>query len=450
MIAAAWPDERVGRKGQSKGLVKDIEWVKVRRTDLETSVVAGGDLQATRETAVACQVEDITDSDGTLILTMVENGTSVKKGDELCRLDASELESLANEEEIDLNQARSARVQAQLTLETARLALREYQEGLVTQLTKEFQGRIALGRSDTQRLADRVGWTERMVAKGYASRAQLSTERQALAQAQHDLKTTEGEFNLFRHFQVEKEIVSLRGEVGIAEHNLQLESYRLKAMEDEMAYIRRQIDHCVVRAPHDGVAICARKPFQWRKRLEPGVRVYEHQELFKLPDLSRMEVVVSLHESMGPRVRTGMKAAVRVASLGERIIPGHVSTIAPLSEINWKEDDERLRHFVVRVQLDETPARLLPLMSAVVEIDTGRVNNSLVIPVAAMTVLKHQKICYVLGPNGIEPRVIATRHATMDLLEVTEGLEEGEKVVTQLRDQVATFDPRDELQKPAA
>ena len=199
--AAAWPVERAGRTGDQPS-VEDFAWVEVRRADLETTIVAGGDLQATNEATVACQVEDITDSDGTLILTMVENGTVVKKGDELCRLDSSELESVAREEEIVLNQVRSARVQAQLTLETAQIALREYEEGLVTQQTKEFEGRIALGRSDTQRMADHLGWTERMVAKGYLSRAQLASERQALDKAMHELRTAEGEFRLFRRFQV--------------------------------------------------------------------------------------------------------------------------------------------------------------------------------------------------------------------------------------------------------
>ena len=123
ILAAAWPGERAGRNARSAGGPVEVDWVEVRRADLDTTVVAGGDLQATNEATVTCKVEDITDSDGSLILTMVENGQFVKKGEELCRLDSSELESVAKEEEIYLNQARSARVQAQLTLETAQIAL---------------------------------------------------------------------------------------------------------------------------------------------------------------------------------------------------------------------------------------------------------------------------------------------------------------------------------------
>ena len=225
----------------------ELEWVEVRRTDLDTTLMAGGDLQPTKETIVTCQVEDITDTEGSMVISLVENGTPVKKGDELCRLDSSELEELARQQEIVVNQARSTSIQARLRLETAQIALREYRDGLVTQQTKEFEGRIALGRSDTQRMRDHLNWTERMVAKGYASRAQLASERQALAQAKHDLRKTEGEFDLFRKFQVQKEIVGLQGEIGIAEHNQLLEAARLKAESEDLAYIRKQIERCVIR-----------------------------------------------------------------------------------------------------------------------------------------------------------------------------------------------------------
>ncbi len=407
----------------------ELEWVEVRRTDLDTTLMAGGDLQPTKETIVTCQVEDITDTEGSMIISMVENGTPVKKGDELCRLDSSELEELARQQEIVVNQARSTSIQARLRLETAQIALREYRDGLVIQQTKEFEGRIALGRADRQKMRDHLDWTERMVAKGYASRAQLSSERQALAQAEHDLRKTEGEFNLFRRFQVQKEIVGLEGEIGIAEHNQLLEAARLKAESEDLAYIRKQIDRCVIRAPQNGIAVHSMRGFWRRTLLQPGVRVFENQELFKIPDLSQMEVEVSVNESMGPRVKAGMKAQIQVASLGERWLPGRVTSVTVLSSTNDKEWDERVRHFIVRVRLDNTPPRLLPLMSAVVKIDTGRVLDALVIPVAAMVVRDHRQWCHVLGAGGLELRPIVTHHATPDLLEVTAGLKEGEQVV---------------------
>ena len=186
---------------------------------------------------------------------------------------------MAKEEEIYLNQARSARVQAQLTLETVHVRRSgSTREGLVAQQTKEFEGRIALGRSDTQRMADHLSWSERMLSKGYLSRAELATERQALDRALHELRTAEGEFRLFQRFQSEKEIASLRGQVTIAERNLKLETSRLKAQEEQYAHVRKQIERLQRARPagrrrdHRPQAVpVAQVPGAWRARLrEPG------------------------------------------------------------------------------------------------------------------------------------------------------------------------------------
>ena len=163
--------------------------------------------------------------------------------------------------------------------------------------------------------------------------------------------------------------------------------------------------------------------------LQPGSEVYQDEEIFMLPDLTQVEVEVSLHETVGPQVRVGMKADVRIASLGRRVVPGRVVQISYFPTQNWKEWDDSLKHFVAIVRLDKTPSIALPYMSAMVEFDTGRVPDALVIPTAAMDVVDGQRTCYVVGPHGLERRPIWTGHTTKDFVEVTRGLEEGERVV---------------------
>jgi len=66
------------RQPETSPSIDALEWVIVRRDDLDTTLLAGGDVHPTREASVTCQVEDITDSDGTLILSVIGNGTLVK------------------------------------------------------------------------------------------------------------------------------------------------------------------------------------------------------------------------------------------------------------------------------------------------------------------------------------------------------------------------------------
>ena len=443
LTAAGWSG--AGRvRGWKPPLAADsLEWVEVTRGDFDTTLLAGGDLQPAKQTTVTCQVEDITDSDGTMVLTVIKNGAKVKKGDELCRLDSSEIDEMARQEEILVNQARALSLKSGLELEIARIALRQYQDGLVTQSTNEFESRIALGRSDAQRQEDRLAWAERMAAKGYLAEGQLLSERQTLARLRHELKKAEGEFRLFRQFEVPREIHALQGQIQTAEINQRLAADRLKAEEDELAYLRKQIANCTMRAPQDGVVVYANRSRWFPLPLEPGTRVYEGQSMFLIPDLTQLDVNVSVHESMGPRVRVGMKSEVHIASMPGLIIPGRVVAIDMLSTPNWKEWDENVRHFIARVRLDQTPASALPFMSATVQIYTGRVTDALVIPVAAVAVVDGQDSCYVVGEDGLSRRAIKTRRATQELVEVTGGLQEGEHVVSRsldVDDEIAVVD----------
>src|SRR5262249_28994271 len=144
-----------------------------------------------------------------------------------------------------------------LALETAEIGLRAYEQGVVVQLTKEFAGRIALARSDAQRQANRVSWTEAMVAKGYLSESQLLSERQALGQSRHDLSKVEGEFRLFERFNVPKEKRTLLSQVTTAQNNYRVEADRLKAEEGQLTTLRKEIANCVIRAPHAGTVLHA-------------------------------------------------------------------------------------------------------------------------------------------------------------------------------------------------
>jgi HlyD family secretion protein len=408
--------------------IEAIEWAVATRTDLDTTIVAGGDLQAVKETIVSCQAEDLADADGFLLVELIDNGASVRKGDVLCRLDSSQLEEIARLQEIDANLARSSHTRAVMALEVAETALREYRDGQIRILTKEFQGNIALAKSEAKRQEDRLGWAETMFGKGYVSKGQWLSEKQNLLKARNELKRVEGEMAVFLRYQAPAEVAALKAEVAKAESSLALEKDRLKVAEDRLAYCRKQIENCTIRAPHDGVAVHANRGYWWSRKLEPGIRVYQDQKLFKLPDLSSMEVIASVHETMGPRVKVGMKAGVRVASLDNRVLPATVVSISMFPVVNDKEWDERLRHYEARVRLDATPPRVLPFMSAVVEIDTGRIADALVIPVEALSMVDGRPSCNVLGRNGLERRTIATRHATRDFVEVVEGLSEGERV----------------------
>jgi HlyD family secretion protein len=139
-----------------------------------------------------------------------------------------------------------------------------------------------------------------------------------------------------------------------------------------------------------------------------------------------MEVQALVHESVANRVRPGMLARVEVEGLPDSVVEGHVVSVAHLPARNWLND---VPYFLTHIQLDNFPRGLLPGMTAEVVIATTQRNDVLAVPPEALTFEDGHDICYIAGEDGLERREVKIGEATRDLVEVCEGLEEGEQVV---------------------
>jgi HlyD family secretion protein len=121
-----------------------------------------------------------------------------------------------------------------------------------------------------------------------------------------------------------------------------------------------------------------------------------------------------------------MRARVRVEGFPDEPIEGHVVSIAQMptaSSVN------RVAYFPAAVKLDSFPRSLKPGMTAEVELTTGRKAGALVIPAECWSVERNKQVCYVAHHDWIERRAIRVGQGSRNLLEVLEGLSEGEDVV---------------------
>ena len=95
---------------------------------------------------------------------------------------------------------------------------------------------------------------------------------------------------------------------------LEYQDLRLHRQLDRLSSLEKQVEHCTIRAPHDGFVIYANNADR-EEFIEPGLPVRQRQHLFYLPDLNDMEVVAMLHESIVDQVNPGMRATVHVEGL---------------------------------------------------------------------------------------------------------------------------------------
>ena len=407
----------------------------VRRVSFDACLTENGVAQSAEQTVVKCQLENLRirsrafiAGGASTILEIIPNGTTVKKGDVLCRLDASEYEDLALAQAIRVEQHKAEEVQRDTGLQSAELALKEYRDGLLGQDIMGMQGKIALVEAEVKTASDRLAWSERMADKGYASLRQVANDREALLSATLRLKQAELELDTYRRYNSTKTLVSLQADVEKARAWFIHEAGDHEKSKVQLAHYRALIDRCTIRAPHDGFVIYANGPFreeQERTMIEEGASVRQGQELFYFPNLSKMEVVAMLNESVVDRVRGGMPARVRFEGLREAAVEGHVESVDSLPRRSIND----VPYYPCRITLEVTPAGLLPGMSAKVEVQVGRYRDVLAVPSEAVSVDQNHNICYVIGPSGLERREITPGGSTPEVIEVTDGLNRQESSV---------------------
>ncbi len=419
---------------RSKAALALLPTTTVRRADLTASLTAGGRVESSKNTEIECNLDrmsiggqgnEFSGGGSSTILSLLDEGTTVRKGDVLCTLDASAYQELLRQQQIVLERAQADHRQAELELDVARLSVGEFENGLLKQTLQDYQGRIALARSDLQRGADRLEWSRRMLSKGYASAGQITTEEYNLARTKLTNTQLESGLQMYQRFSAPRTIRQLRSRVYSAESTLTYQDKRVRLTRERLQKIQEQIEFCTIRAPHDGLLVYGDDDTRM-VRIEPGMVVRRKQDLFMLPDLSRMEVLTLLHESVADQVRVGMVARVKVQGLPNRILEGHVESV---TQLPMRDQFTDIRYFVGHVQLDAIPQGLRPGMSAEVEIMTSLRQGVLTIPTEALAVEMGRDVCYVRNEDGLERREVKLGKSTRDLLEVVDGLEEGEEVV---------------------
>jgi len=418
----------------------------VRRADLFPTRIASGRLESGRRTIVECQLENIavgvrgqrlSAGGASVLLSVIPEGSVVKRGDVLAVLDSSDYEELLRLQRITLERAKADKLQAELDLQIARLSVREFRDGTVQEAIEDFEGKIFLARADLERAIDRLNWSRRMKDKGYVPAAIVMSDAFKKQQMALALTQQESAYAVFKKFTAPKTLRQLEGTVKGAEAILEYQQLRHGRQCERLASLEKQVENCTIRAPHDGFVIYANNPDR-QLFIEPGLPVYQRQRLFYLPDLGDMEVVAMLHESIVDQINPGMRATVQLEGMKNRRIEAHVTSIAPMATLNLRTD---VQYYEGIVKLHNIPVGLRPGMTAEVEIALPRRDDVLAVPPEAVRFEDGHDVCFVAHEDSLERRDVKLGQVTLDMAEVTEGLEEGERVVLN--------PPRDDLESDA-
>lgn len=439
----------------------------VKRGPLRISVTEAGVVQARDKIIVKNEVEG-----KTAIISLVDEGARVKKGDLLIELDSSNLLDQKVDQEIRVqnaeasfisarenlavveNQAKSDIDKAQLAYDFAVQDLDKYLKGEYPNELKELESKITLAEEELTRAREKLDWSKKLYQEKYISQTELQADELAEKKKALDRELAQNDLDLFINFTHKRRLAQLesdvsqakmalerttrkaRADVVQAEANLKAKESEYERQKDKLKKIETQIEKTKIYSPADGLVIYATSAQQGGPRghrvepLEEGVIVQERQELIHLPSTSGYNAEVSIPEASLDKIRLSLPALVTADALpGERFV-GRVTSIAPLPNAQSAFLNPDLKIYDTVVQLENNgPLDLLRSgMSCTVEIIVEQYGEATYVPIQAVLRVGKVPTAYVVKDNKLEPRKVDIGMDNNSMIRIVSGLEPGELV----------------------
>jgi RND family efflux transporter MFP subunit len=439
VLLIAWASDRLPARHAT--VVTNFQSYEVVRAPLEIKVVEQGNLESTSNVDVRCEVEGGRvgggsggggSGPGTQIIWIYKEGEFVQQGEKIVELDQSGLKQQEIEQQIVYEGARQALITAKNTHTAATIGVDEYLNGTFPKEVELVEAEITVAKENLRRAEDYAKYSDKLYQKGFLTLASLEADQFAVENAKLTLKAAETKKQSLVEFTRKKMIADLESLRDSAEASMKAAESKFKLEENKLEQIRDQIEKCTIYAPRDGMVIYAsdrdRRGRSDSVEIKEGALVRLRQIIIQLPDLTRMQVRAKVHESMIERVKKEQKVNIRIDALPNLTLHGSVQTINNQPEPgSWMSSN--VKEYGVICSIDEAVENLKPGMTSEVEIEINRLEDVLAVPVQAVVQKGDQSFCYVANDTGFAARPVELGDTNDVLIEIKDGLTEGERVV---------------------
>ncbi len=354
--------------------------------DLTVTVTENGAVESSNNKEIKCLVQG-----GSTVLWVIEAGTMVSPGDELIRLDQSKIEDKILQQRIVYETAVANKITAESDVAVAEISITEYLEGSYREARSLVEKEIFEAEQSLRKTELAYDSAVRLTSKGVLKSLQLEGEKFAVDSSRKDLELKKTKLESLEKYSKEKMLQQLRSTLRAAKAKLASFEASLELEKIRLDREKLQLENCVIRADTSGMVIFPSMA-AWKDTpdITEGAAVREQQTLLVIPDVSKMQVKVGIHESKVDRLRVGMPAKVQMQDL---VLDGEVSEIAEVTRpAGWWNGN--LVKYDTKVAI-KPHAGLKPGMSAIVDVVLAKHENALTIPVASIVEGKDGFVCWI-------------------------------------------------------
>lgn len=332
-------------------------------------------------------------SRGSMVVTkLAPAGAAVKPGDVLVQFDSQDQDKAA-------------------------LDKRAEYEDLVQQITQKRAEQDAARVKDESELAQ-----ARNAVKNYEletlknemlSRVLAEKNNQDLGEARSKVAALEEAFTLKR--------AAATAELRI----LEIRRDRAKAAMDHALENSKGM---IVTSPIDGLVV---PKMTWRGNgpadIQEGDELRPGSPVLQVVNQASMQVRARVNQADAPVVREGMPVVVRLDAYPDLQMPGRLAQVAPIGVPG--SFSARVRAFSAVVTIEGSNARLLPDLTAAIDVEVERVKDALVVPWSAVTREGDKASVRVREGTSVTSRPVTLGPADEIDVVVTSGLTPGQVVV---------------------
>jgi multidrug efflux pump subunit AcrA (membrane-fusion protein) len=433
-------------------------WQTVGRMDLDVKVSKDGELAAVNNIDIMCQVEG-----STTVTQLVKEGTFVKKGDLLVKLDSSAIEqriedttmavqqaeadlATANEMKLIQESQNAANLEAaEVALQLARIDLQQYTEGTYPQSLVGSQTDLDMAAVTLKNAQEDYDQIQKLYEKGFVTTTDVKKSELAVRTAQVNLRKARTALDVLTQYsnamnlatkkntlvQAEAKMTRVQRE-NAAAMNQQLAGVKareatLDTQKRRLAKYKDQLAACTIEAPSDGLVVYNNDRYS-NQQIQEGAQVRERQLLLRLPDTSAMKAVVRIPEAVVSRLKVGQRAEVRIIGQAKPV-QATLTKISVLSDSQSRWWNPDLKEYPVDLTLDQTPAGLKPGVGTNCDIYIDRLKDVIAVPLTAVYSAGRDTYVFVRrGPDAVPTKVVLGK--TNDThAEVASGLEAGQEVL---------------------
>lgn len=431
----------------------------VTRGPLEITVRGAGEIRSKNSNKIIPKIRS-----SSVISYLVPDGSSVEKGDVVARFNTDDIERRINDIEArieeNLSKLNSAKTdleiqimdnttnlkKANLDLTQAEMELKKFISGDKPLELRNAELKIRTAESELSRKKTRLDDLRSLLKEGFVTQDEVDEQSMAVDTAEISLETARIEKELLETYtlklreqtynaavesaktELEKTIKQNTARLDNRKQTVSAAQQTLERSRADLQTAQEELAACEVKAPVSGIVMHG-DPNQrrWRSDIAVGATVHRGQVIMGIPDMSDLEVAINVHEADIHRIQPGQKARITVDAIDQRIFEGEVTYVAQVANSDgWLPSD--VKEFEVKLSISGH-ANLKPGFSCEAEIITEQIPSTLYLPVAAVFREEDEYFVYTESRRGGQRRKVTTGSSSVQFVEITEGLEEGEKAL---------------------